>query len=244
MQAVSPWCRQQQPNQWGQEAEGSLNWDTCWSLDQHDARGVILPANRVNPWWCLCKKKNLFFLAPLLSWGPTEYMVGKIITSGRVKTHAPEVENPCPTSEPCLNQPPQCYTQSSCLQDISTTRSRGVLSVKDKKALITAEHQRVFILIVHLALSGLGSERAMEELKAACASNLCDTYVWPCILSRFVSAQHKHYKIRSLPRVSPGFCPLAFRSEVDNYTGFFLPLGKDMKSGSFLAFLGGCPSRS
>lgn len=107
-------------------------------------------------------------------------MVGKIITSGRVKTHAPEVENPCPTSEPCLNQPPQCYTQSSCLQDISTTRSTGVLSAKDKKALIAAEHQRVLILIMHLALAGLGSERAMEELKAslaACASNLCDTYV-------------------------------------------------------------------
>lgn len=182
MQAVSPWCLQQQPNQWGQEAEGSLSWDTCRSLDQHDACGVVLslPANWVNPWWCLCKKKNLFSLAPPLSWGPTEYMVEKIITSAHVKTHAPEVENPCPTSEPCLNQPPQCYTQSSCLQDISTTRSTGVLSAKDKEALIAAEHRRVLILIMHLALAGLGSERAMEELKAslaACASNLCDTYV-------------------------------------------------------------------
>lgn len=80
-------------------------------------------------------------------------------------------------SEPAF---PSAISRAFFLQDISTTRSTGVLSAKDKKALIAAEHQRVLILIMHLALAGLGSERATEELKtslAACASNLCDTYV-------------------------------------------------------------------
>lgn len=77
LQSEFPWCLQQQPNQQGQEGKGSPRWDTCWSLNEHNADPVC-------PRWCVCEKTLLE--PPQLAWGATECAVRGTITHGPCKT--------------------------------------------------------------------------------------------------------------------------------------------------------------
>lgn len=145
-QSEFPWCLQQQPNQQGQETKGNLRWDTCWSLDQHSAHGVVLTLSALGG-GPSSHSPTSFLRVPLSVWlGVSSHF--------SVKTHAPAVENPCLISEPHLNHPPHGSIQSLGPQHVSIR----VFSAKDK-SLISAEYQRVLSLIHAACTHRIGSRK-------------------------------------------------------------------------------------